>query len=378
MIVKIVFWFSIIFIFYTYIGYPLILMILSLFRNRPLKKGDFTPDVTFIITAYNEERRIKEKIENTVKQDYPGGKLEIIVASDCSTDRTDDILKSYEFYGIRVIRSPERRGKDAAQMLAVKNASGEILVFSDVATILPPNGITNIVRNFYDPMVGCVSSVDKFIEPDGKISGEGAYVRYEMFLRRLETKVNTLVGLSGSFFAARRKVCQNWAVDLQSDFNTLLKSVKMGLRGVLDPDSIGYYKNIIDERREFERKARTVLRGIHVFMKSLPMLNPFQYGLFSWQLFSHKLCRWLIPFAMILVFFSNVFLVFLSTFYLSTFLLQSVFYATAFGGMWSHIYSRKNILRIPSFLVLVNLSILNAWYQYARGIRIVSWNPSKR
>ena len=150
------------------------------------------------------------------------------------------------------------------------------------------------------------------------------------------------------------------------------------MRGVLDPDSIGYYKNIIDERREFERKARTVLRGIYVFMKSLAMLNPFQYGLFSWQLFSHKLCRWLIPFAMILVFFSNVFLVFLSTFYLSTFLLQSVFYATAFGGMWSHIYSRKNILRIPSFLVLVNLSILNAWYQYARGIRIVSWNPSKR
>src|SRR3972149_2327291 len=378
MMIKIVFWFSIIFIFYTYIGYPLILMILSLFRNRPLKKGDFTPDVTFIITAYNEERRIKEKIENTVKQDYPGGKLEIIVASDCSTDRTDDILKSYEFYGIRVIRSPERRGKDAAQMLAVKNASGEILVFSDVATILPPNGITNIVRNFYDPMVGCVSSVDKFIEPDGKISGEGAYVRYEMFLRRLETKVTTLVGLSGSFFAARRKVCQDWAVDLQSDFNTLLKSVKMGLRGVLDPDSIGYYKNIIDERREFERKARTVLRGIYVFMKSLAMLNPFQYGLFSWQLFSHKLCRWLIPFAMILVFFSNAFLIFLSTFYLYTFILQSVFYIIAFGGIWTNLFSRINILRIPSFLVLVNLSILNAWYRYVRGIRIVSWNPSKR
>ncbi|OGL42884.1 MAG: glycosyl transferase [Candidatus Schekmanbacteria bacterium RBG_16_38_10] len=376
--VKIVFWFSIIFIFYTYIGYPLILMILSLFRNRSLKKGDFTPDVTFIIAAYNEERRIKEKIENTVKQDYPREKLEIIVASDCSTDKTDDILKSYESYGIRVIRSPERKGKDAAQMLAVKNASGEILVFSDVATILPPNGITNIVRNFFDPTVGCVSSLDRFIDPGRKISGEGVYVRYEMFLRTLESEINTLVGLSGSFFAARRKVCQDWAVDLQSDFNTLLKSVKMGLRGVLDPDSIGYYKNIIDERREFERKARTVLRGIYVFMKSLAMLNPFQYGLFSWQLFSHKLCRWLIPFAMILAFFSNVFLVFLSSFYLYTFLLQSVFYAIAFGGMWSHIYSKENILRIPSFLVLVNLSILNAWYQYARGTRIVSWNPSKR
>ena len=378
MIVKIVFWFSIIFIFYTYIGYPLILMILSLFRNRPLKKGDFTPDVTFIITAYNEERRIKEKIENTVKKDYPREKLEIIVASDCSTDKTDDILKSYESYGIRVIRSPERKGKDAAQMLAVKNASGEILVFSDVATILPPNGITNIVRNFYDPMVGCVSSVDKFIEPDGKISGEGAYVRYEMFLRRLETEVNTLVGLSGSFFAARREVCQDWAVDLQSDFNTLLNSVKTGLRGVWDPDSIGYYKNIIDERKEFERKVRTVLRGIYVFTKSLPMLNPFQYGLFSWQLFSHKLCRWLVPFAMILAFFSNAFLIFISTFYLYIFILQSVFYIIAFGGIWTNLFSRINILRIPSFLVLVNLSILKAWYRYVRGERIMIWSPSKR
>src|SRR3989304_8931959 len=199
MIVKIVFWFSIIFIFYTYIGYPFILMILSLFRNRPLKKGDFTPDVTFIITAYNEERRIKEKVENTVKQDYPREKLEIIVASDCSTDKTDDILKSYESCGIRMIRSPERKGKDAAQMLAVKNASGEILVFSDVATILPPNGITNIVRNFFDPTVGCVSSLDRFIDLGRKISGEGVYVRDEMFLRTLESEINTLVSLSGSF-----------------------------------------------------------------------------------------------------------------------------------------------------------------------------------
>jgi hypothetical protein len=199
-----------------------------------------------------------------------------------------------------------------------------------------------------------------------------------MFLRNLETKVGTLVGLSGSFFAARREVCQNWAVDLQSDFNMLLSAVKMGLRGVSDPDSVGYYKNIADETREFERKVRTVLRGVSVFMKNLPTLNPFRYGLFSWQLFSHKLCRWLVPFAVILAFLSNAVLISRSGFYLYIFICQLIFYAIAFGGIWANLFSRKHILKIPLFFVLVNLSILHAWYRYTRGERMMSWNPSER
>ena len=121
---------------------------------------------------------------------------------------------------------------------------------------------------------------------------------------------------TASFWAARREVCQNWSVDLQSDFNTLLNTVKKGLRGVSDPDSVGYYKDIVDESKEFNRKVRTVSRGITVFMETLPMLNPLHYGFFSWQLFSHKLCRWLVPFAMILAFTSNTLLASNSTFYL--------------------------------------------------------------
>lgn len=376
--IEIVFWSSILFILYTYLGYPLLLMALLPFKKRPVKKGNITPFVSFIITAYNEEKHIREKIENTLKQDYPAAKLEILVASDCSTDLTDHIVRSYESYGVRLVKTRERRGKEAAQKLAVDAASGEILVFSDVATRLSSDGITNIVKNFYDPTIGCVSSVDRFIDPGGMISGEGAYVRYEMFIRDLETRVNMLVGLSGSFFAARREVCQNWAIDLQSDFNTLLNAVKMGLRGVSDPDSVGYYKNISDERREFERKVRTVLRSIAVLMKSLPMLNPFRYGLFSWQLFSHKLCRWLVPFSMILAFVSNIFLLSYSVFYLYVLIFQLIFYLVGLVGIWTDMYSRRNILRTPSFLIMVNLSILNAWYRYARGERIMSWYPSKR
>ncbi len=352
-------------------------MAISLYRNQNVKKGGITPSVSFIITAYNEEKRIREKIENTLAQGYPKDRLEIIVASDCSNDRTDEIVKSYISNGVKLVRSPERKGKEAAQKLAVENAGGEILIFSDVATILKPDGISNIVKNFNDSTVGCVSSEDKFIDPDGKVSGEGAYVRYEMFLRNLETKVNTLVGLSGSFFAARKEVCKDWASELQSDFNTLLNSVKIGLRGVSDPESIGYYKNIADAKKEFDRKVRTVLRGISVFMKSLPLLNPFRYGLFSWQLFSHKLCRWLVPFAMVSSFLSNAMLAGDSLFYQIAFMLQVVFYLMALLGIITNLFS-KNILKLPSFFVVVNLSILNAWFLYIRGKRMVSWNPSQR
>ncbi|MFZ3137481.1 MAG: glycosyltransferase family 2 protein [Thermodesulfovibrionales bacterium] len=384
MITEVVFWSSLIFIFYAYFGYPLLLALVGIFRQPGIYKGNITPMVSFIITAYNEDKRIKDKIENTLKLNYPKEKLEIIVASDCSTDGTDEIVNSYNFCGIRLVRAQERKGKENAQKYAVNAASGDILVFSDVATILKPDGISQIVTNFNDPSVGCVSSIDRFIEADGKISGEGAYVRYEMFLRSLETKVNTVVGLSGSFFAARKEVCRDWAIDLQSDFNTLLNSVRLGLRGISDPDSIGYYKNIAEDKREFERKVRTVLRGISVFMKSLPMLNPFKYDLFSWQLFSHKLCRWLVPFALIAAFISNAFLIidYDSTFtysftvYLSIFVLQCTFYLVALLGISTNL--RRNILKLPSFFVLVNLSILNAWYRYFRGERMVRWTPSER
>jgi len=370
---EVAFWSSIALVLYAHLGYPLALMALSLIRNRPVETGTVTPRVSFIIAAHNEGRRIRGKIENTLGQNYPAASLEIIVASDCSTDGTDEIVGSYSDR-VRLVRAPERRGKEAAQQLAVEAASGEILVFSEVATTLAADGISSIVRNFADPTVGCVSSVDRFIDPDGRITGEGAYVRYEMFLRTLETRVNSLVGLSGSFFAARREVCRKWAADRQSDFNTLLNAVDMGLRGVLDPDSAGYYRNIVDDRREFQRKVRTVVRGISVLAANVRMLDPVRYGLFSWQLLSHKVCRWLVPFAMIVACLSNALLISRSPVYLASFVVQVGFYAAALGGLWTGF----RVLRIPSFLLIVNLAILTAWFRYARGERITSWSPSER
>lgn len=372
------FWASIAFVCYAYAGYPLLLLLMGLVRSRPVRKEVFQPTVSLIITAYNEERRMHDKLQNTLQLEYPRELLDVIVASDCSTDATDEIVRSFESSAVRLVRSDMKEGKEAAQKLAVESSAGEILVFSDTATILEPQAIATIVQNFSDATVGCVSSVDRFIDVDGLVSGEGAYVRYEMWLRQLETRVNTLVGLSGSFFAARRRVCLNWAPDLQSDFNTLLNSVRVGLRGVADPDSMGYYRNLADQRKEYERKVRTVVRGISVFMRSLSLLNPVRYHLFAWQLFSHKLCRWLVPFAMIVALITNGVLAASSTFYRAILLVQAAFYTLALLYIVTQRLPSVGMLHIPSFFVMVNVSILDAWFRYFRGDRIFHWDPSKR
>jgi len=370
---ALLFWSSVALVAYAYIGYPCVLMLLARFRSRPVADGAITPRVSFVISAHNEERRIVEKLQNTIAQNYPAELMEIIVASDCSTDRTDELAIRHS-PRIRVVRAPERRGKEAAQQLAIAGATGEIFVFSDVATALRPDAVTTIVRNFADPTIGCVSSVDCFVDESGQVSGEGLYVRYEMWLRSLESRVGSLVGLSGSFFAARRSVCSGWRPDRQSDFNTLLDAVALGLRGVLDPKSAGFYRNIVDNRREFERKVRTVVRGLAVVEGRPRMLNPWRYGLFAWQLASHKVCRWLVPFGMIGAFTGNALLVSHSNVYAAMFSAQSLLYLLAVGGLV--IGSPR--LRVPAFFLLANLSVFVAWLRFASGQRITTWNPSDR
>ena len=329
-----------------------------------------------IITAYNEEQRIREKLENSLALEYTKDKLQILVASDGSTDATNEIVHSYAGKGVELLKVVNRGGKENAQKEAVGYARGEVIVFSDVATILEPRGLQEIVANFADPSVGCVSSEDRLIGQDGKPGGEGFYVRYEMWLRRLESEVNSLVGLSGSFFAARREVCQDFSGDVQSDFRTLLSSMKRGLRGVSDPLAIGSYLDIADEKREFDRKVRTVLRGLTVFFKHLEFLNIFTYGLFSYQFFCHKLLRWLVPFFLVAVLACNVVLAMTSLFYLALLIIQLAFYGIAIYGWLTQ--SLRGVLKIPMFFLVVNGAIAVAWWQYATGKRIVLWNPSQR
>ncbi|WP_136514445.1 glycosyltransferase family 2 protein [Geomonas edaphica] len=365
-------------VFYAYFGYPISLFLLFLFRRRDVAKAPITPSVTFIITAFNEEKRIREKLENTVALDYPPELLQVLVASDGSTDCTNDIVLEYADRGITLLEVKERGGKENAQKEAVAIARGDILIFSDTATIIQPESLYRITANFADPSIGCVSSVDRVVGRDGKPCGEGAYVRYEMWLRDLEGRVNSLVGLSGSFFAARKEVCRDFSPNMQSDFRTLLNSMRLGLRGVGDTEVVGLYQDVADSSREFDRKVRTVLRGITVFFKNLEFLNPFRYGFFAYQFCCHKLLRWLVPFFLMAALLINAFLAPFSPLYLFLFLLQCSFYLLAVAGWKSPIMARRLAVKLPLYFAMVNLAIAVAWVRYLRGNRLVMWTPSER
>jgi glycosyltransferase involved in cell wall biosynthesis len=375
---EFVFWGSVFLVFHAYFGYPLSLGVLSLVKNKKVRKADFLPRVTLIIAACNEEKRIREKLENTLELDYPRDLLRVIVASDGSTDNTNAIVKEYTGHGIELLAIPERRGKENAQKEAVARADGDVIVFSDTSTLIQPDGLKKITANFADPSVGCVSSVDRVLGNNGKPCGEGFYVRYEMWLRRMESKVNSLVGLSGSFFAARKEVCRDFSGDMQSDFRTVLNSMKLGLRGVDDPEAVGFYPDIADNKKEFHRKVRTVLRGQTVFFRNLEFLNFFRYGLFSYQYFCHKLLRWLVPVFLAAVLLSNMLLVFDSWFYAFAFLGQSAFYGIAVWGWSRDVEPGRALLKIPFYFLTVNAAILAAWWHYLRGNRMVMWTPSRR
>jgi len=366
---------SIFLIFHAYFGYPLTLLAL---KRRRAAKAPFEPHATLIITASNEERRIRDKLKNSLTLDYPREKLQVLVASDGSSDETNDIVRSYADHGIELLAFPERRGKESAQKDAVLHATCEVLIFSDVATHIDTNGLREIIANFADPTVGCVSSADKVIGRDGKPCGEGFYVRYEMWLRNLESQVNSLVGLSGSFFAARKEVCRDFSGEMQSDFRTVLNSMRLGLRGVSDPDAIGCYQDISDSRREFDRKIRTVLRGLTVFFHNLEFLNPFRYGLFSYQYFCHKLLRWLVPLFLFTALMANVVLSLNSGGYTILLLLHLAFYGIALRGWAAKSAPNHALFKIPIYFVTVNAAIFVAWCRYIRGRRMVMWAPSDR
>jgi cellulose synthase/poly-beta-1,6-N-acetylglucosamine synthase-like glycosyltransferase len=346
--------------------------------SRP--EGQAWPRVSLIITAHNEEDRIRAKIENSLGLEYPAGLLEIIVASDGSTDRTDAMVAG--FPEVKLVRVTDRKGKEHAQKHGIKESSGEVLVFTDVATMLDRSSVKLLARHFENPDIGALSSTDRMIGEDGKPSGEGLYVRYEMLLRRLESDVRGLVGLSGSFFAARRSVCMSWAENLPSDFNTVLNCARLGYRAVSDDAVIGYYKDIKyikGAQSEFQRKVRTLVRGITAFFANLELLDFRRFGFFSFQLVSHKLMRWLAPvFLILLILVTGVGMVAGDRTAYAFAIAQALFYGLALVGFVSVAAQDNAMVKVPFFFTQVNVAILTAWVRYLRGDRITMWAPSKR
>lgn len=376
----VVFWFGFFCALYSYFIYPLILLSLPQSRAAGIDADDNDnggPAFSLIITAYNEARRIRDKLDNALALDTGALSLEIIVASDCSTDGTDDIVGEYADRGIRLVRATERLGKENAQLSAIKQARGSVLVFSDVATAMPADSLQKLARYFADPEVGAVSSEDRFISSGGQIAGEGAYVKYEMWLRNLESRRAGLVGLSGSFFAARLSVCQLWDIQSPSDFNTALNCARLGYRAVTAPDVVGYYQDLKDPQQEYARKIRTVIRGMTSLARHSYVLNPWKYGEFAFQVFSHKLMRWMVPWFLLLLLVSNIPLAQGSLFFSASLLGQVLFYGLALLAHYSGTL-RRGPVRLVYFFVQVNAAIMAASWRFLSGTRMTVWTPSAR
>jgi cellulose synthase/poly-beta-1,6-N-acetylglucosamine synthase-like glycosyltransferase len=378
LLLQLILWLAIFLVFWTYFGYYFMLRIISIFYSRKVNKQEFIPKVSLIITAYNEEKKIRQKLENTLGLSYPKDKLEIIVVSDGSTDKTEELVDTYKQKDIRLLSLPDRHGKHFAQYKAIETAKYDIVVLTDATTFLREDAVAKIVQNFSDPNIGCVSGKDRAKSSGSALQGEALYVKYEMELRALESKLASLVGVSGSFFAVRKNLCEIWHSDLSSDFYLPILSHMKGYRTVLEPEAIGYYEVLKEPQKEFQRKVRTVVRGLEVLFKFKEIMNPFKYGTYSFQMISHKLSRWLVPVYLIFLFGLNLLLFDQGIFFVILFVSQVLFYMLALSAFL--IKKLQDIIpfKIPFFFIVVNLSILVAWYNFLIGKRFVIWEPTKR
>ncbi len=372
-----VFWLFFALIVYTYLGYPILLFFYGTGKRRRkdfFEKDADLPYVSIVIPVYNEEKIIGTKIENTLGLQYPAEKVEVVIISDASNDKTGQIVKQYSDR-IRFLSLFSRQGKASALNAGVNAANSEIIVFSDASIMLDPKALKNIVAPFGDKNIGCVSGEDHISESSG---GEGLYGRYELFLRNLESRANSVVGASGCFYAQRKDLCSSFAEGMAPDFLSVLNTVENGFLAVTCPSAVGYMDTVPEASQEYARKVRTFVRGITTLFYHKKLLNPFKYGFFSVELISHKLMRWFSGFFLIALLLSNAFLLG-RPFYAFFFVLQAAFYIMAIIG-WrnNRLLDNMKFLKIPFYFCLVNAASLAAWAKYLTGTRQEIWEPSKR
>jgi glycosyltransferase involved in cell wall biosynthesis len=382
--VQILFWLIISSVCWTYLGYPCQLAILARVSRRNLLSAPIEPSVAVIISAYNEQKHIRQKLANTVSLDYPPEKLEIIVASDCSTDQTHDIVRQFPDQSVKLVILPQREGKTAAQNAAAAEARGEILVFTDATTLLQPDAIRQLVKGFADPRIGCIDAPHESLSEEGTIVGRGGstYRSYETKIKELEARVNSLIGVTGCLYAMRRSLYRPLHPELISDFVIASTVYAQGCISVSSDEVMTREITHEDPRREFEMRVRVVVRSINGLVHEAHMLNPFRYGFFSIQLLSHKVLRYLAPEFLLLAFVLCVVLAFShapwSGLYQLLLAVQLVLYAAALlGWLCLRFKIPAPLLHIPFYFVLANLAALWGFFRYLSGDRMVTWNTAR-
>jgi len=365
------FWFALSAVFYAYIGYPLLLAILRLVLRRPVRRAPIEPTVTLIVPAYNEARVIRQKIENTLDLDYPTNKLQIIVASDGSSDGTAEIAYSCNRDGrIQVIAFPANRGKIATLNAAVPFTRGDILVFSDAAAMLRPDSLRRLVANFADPSVGAVGGRYTVTRANDVSTGtsEDAYWRYETLLKKWESDVHSTIGAHGHLYGIRRELYPYPPANVINDDYIIPTSVlACGYRLVYDPSAV-----VSEEAREmagFGRRVRIMAGNIQQLKAIGSLMRPLRpLPLFFFV--SHKLTRLIAPLAMLTALVANLCLA-RSPMYSALLLFQSTLYALALLGVaWS---LRPRLLMLPFYFAMINAAAFLGFYYALRGRRGMAW-----
>ncbi len=362
---------------YCYFGYPLLLLAIGSFR-RP-SEGDTAceyPPVTLLIVAHNEEKVIGQKLKNSLALRYPEGRLEIVVASDASTDDTDKIVRSFGDSSIRLIRRPTRGSQTGAQNYAVPKTKGEIIVFSDANSMYHPDAIRQLVSSFSDPAVG--AAVGRLRHSNAETNsvsfGEELYWRYESFLKRKQSAASALLFANGAIYAVRRSLYR--PVHAEHDHDTIvpLRVAAEGFRVAYQPAAIAFEEALESFSAEFRRKIRIINRDAWTFLDLRFYLSPLRPWL-AFNLISHKLLRWAVGFAMTGMFLSNCFLLD-RPFFQVTMALQAAFYLLALLGFGLDRYGRSNIaVRIPLYFCLVNSAGMMAALTLLSRERIRTWTP---
>jgi len=365
-------------LFYTYAGYPLLLALVSALKPRRVRRGDCEPTVTIIITAYNEERDLAAKLENTLALDYPRELLEIIVASDCSNDRTDEIAREFGARGVRLYRQSQRLGKTAAQNAAVEQARGEIILFSDATSLYQPDAVRAMMPSFADATVGCVAGRLEYVDGSGSRVGRGArsYWSYETFLKRHESRVGSLIGASGCLYSVRRSAYVPLYHEACSDFIIATKMVEQGLRAVYEPNAVCFEETNRQSDKELKMRVRIIAQTFTDLWRHRSLLNPIRSGFYGVQLLSHKVMRYLVPFFLMGLFASSAVLASGSVFFRLILAAQIACYACpAFAWVLDRVGIQSRLLALPQYFLLANLASLIACYQFVRGERYASWEP---
>ncbi|MBI4387903.1 MAG: glycosyltransferase family 2 protein [Candidatus Omnitrophica bacterium] len=376
---EIIFWVLVTLVFYAYFGYPSLLWVVSHLVRKPIQKKPCEPTVSVILSAFNEEKNIEQKLENLLSLDYPDNKLEILVGSDGASDETDKIVSRFHSPRIRFFRFVKNLGKPNVINALVKEARGAILLFTDARQPLDSQAVRELIANFSDLSVGSVSGELYFRgEGEGQVArGMGAYWRYEKFLRRCESEIGSMLGATGALYAVRKELVPELPQDiLVDDMYIPLAITLKGFRAIFESAARIYDQPSTKSREEFVRKVRTLTGNYQIFYYFPNLFIPFQSPI-AWQFFSHKFLRLVVPFCLVGIFLINLFLIG-SVFYRWLFVGQALFYGIALFEAWNvkRGARKSGIGYLPYMFCFLNYCALIAFFRFATHKQEAAWEKA--